>query len=69
MHLKMSAICLGLDVLYTEYVVQALLCFVWDLIPGPLLLTLIPAWIINYIRYKVWGEITYPIPKLQRCNR
>ena len=23
-------------------------------------LTLIPAWISNYIHYKVWGEITYP---------
>ena len=22
--------------------------------------TLIPAWISNYIHYKVWGEITYP---------
>ena len=29
--------------------------------------TLIPAWISNYIHYKVWDEITYPIPKLQRC--
>ena len=28
---------------------------------GALLLT----WISNYIRYKVWDEITYPIPKLQ----
>ena len=25
-------------------------------------LTLIPAWISNYIRFKVWGEITYPFP-------
>ena len=23
-------------------------------------LTLIPAWISNYIHYKVWNEITYP---------
>ena len=23
-------------------------------------LTLIPAWISNYIHYKLWGEITYP---------
>ena len=23
-------------------------------------LTLIPAWISNYIHYKVWDEITYP---------
>ena len=30
---------------------------------GPLYeygLILIPAWISNYIHYKVWGEITYP---------
>ena len=25
-------------------------------------LTLIPAWMINYIHYKVWDEITYPFP-------
>ena len=25
-------------------------------------LTLIPAWIINYIHSKVWSEITYPFP-------
>ena len=25
-------------------------------------LTLIPAWISNYIRYEVWCEITYPCP-------
>ena len=25
-------------------------------------LTLIPAWITNYIHYKVWGEITDPFP-------
>ena len=25
-------------------------------------LTLIPAWISNYIHYKVWDEITYPFP-------
>ena len=32
---------------------------------GPLLLTwfnLIPKWISNYIHYKVWDEITYPMP-------
>ena len=23
-------------------------------------LTLIPAWISNYIQYKLWDEITYP---------
>ena len=28
-------------------------------------LTLIIAWITNYIHYKVWDEITYPILKLQ----
>ena len=27
---------------------------------GPLLLTLIPAWIINHMPSKVWDEITYP---------
>ena len=25
-------------------------------------LTLIPAWISNLISYKMWGEITYPLP-------
>ena len=25
-------------------------------------LTWIPAWLINYIHYKVWDEITYPFP-------
>ena len=30
-------------------------------------LTLIPAWIINYIPRKVWGEITYPF--LERLHR
>ena len=27
-------------------------------------LTLIPAWISNYIHYKVWDEITYPFLNL-----
>ena len=27
---------------------------------------LIPAWIINHIHYKVWHEITYPIPRFQQ---
>ena len=31
-------------------------------------LVLIPAWISNQIHYKEWDKITYPIPKLQRCN-
>ena len=31
-------------------------------------LTLIPAWICNNIHYKVWDEITYHIPKFQRCD-
>ena len=31
-------------------------------------LTLIPAWISNHMPSKVWVEITYPVPKLQRCN-
>ena len=32
-------------------------------------LTLIPVWISNYMPDKVWGEITYPISKLQRLHR
>ena len=28
--------------------------------PAAMVLTLIPAWISNYIHYKVWDEITYP---------
>ena len=28
-------------------------------------LTLIPAWISDYIHYKVWGEIPYPLPNLK----
>ena len=31
--------------------------------------TLILAWISNHMPSEVWDEITYPIPKLQRCNR
>ena len=30
--------------------------------------TLIPAWISNYIHNIVCDELTYPFPKLQRCN-
>ena len=30
-------------------------------------LTLIPAWISNYMPRKVWDKITYPFPKLQQC--
>ena len=40
-------------------------------LPGPLLLTwidLIPAWISNYIHYKVWDEITYPFPNFNGCT-
>ena len=39
----------------TTYVVAIISC-------GPFykhILTLIPAWISNHIRYKVWDEITY----------
>ena len=32
-------------------------------------LTLIPEWISNHISSKVWDEITFRIPKLQRCSR
>ena len=34
---------------------------------GPILLTwltLIPAWISDYIHYEVWNEVTYPFPNL-----
>ena len=26
-----------------------------------------PAWISNYIHYKVWNEITYPFPNFNGC--
>ena len=32
-------------------------------------LTLIPAWISNYIHNNVWDKNYLSIPKLQRCNR
>ena len=32
-------------------------------------LTLIPAWISNPMPSKVWDEISYPFPKLQRLHR
>ena len=35
---------------------------------GPLLLTLIPAWISNYIHCKVWDEITYPFPNFNSAT-
>ena len=31
-------------------------------------LTLIPAWISNYIHYKMWDEITYPFLNFNRCT-
>ena len=31
-------------------------------------LTWIPAWISNYIHYKVWDEITYPFPNFNSCT-
>ena len=31
-------------------------------------LTYIPAWISNYIHYKVWDKITYPFPNLSGAN-
>ena len=34
----------------------------------PRLLTLIPAWISNYIHYKVWDEITYPFLNFNGCT-
>ena len=38
---------------------------------GPLYqhgLTLIPAWIRDYMNYKMWGEITYPFPLISSHN-
>ena len=32
-------------------------------------LTLITAWISNYIHYEMWDEITYPPPNSQHCSR
>ena len=31
-------------------------------------LTLIPAWISNYIHYNVWDEITYPFLNFNGCT-
>ena len=31
-------------------------------------LTLIPAWINNYIHYKMWDEITYPFLNFNGCT-
>ena len=31
--------------------------------------TLILAWIIDYIHYKLWNEITYPFLNFNSCNR
>ena len=31
-------------------------------------LTLIPAWISNYIHYKVWDELTYPFLNFNGCT-
>ena len=31
-------------------------------------LTLVPAWISNYMRYKVWDKITYPFPNFNCCT-
>ena len=28
-------------------------------------LTLIPAWIVNYIHYEIWVEINYPLPDIK----
>ena len=30
--------------------------------------TLIPAWISNYIHYKMWDEITYPFLNFNGCT-
>ena len=50
-----SSIGAGSDIILTPCVLH---CF-----QGPLLLK--PAWISNYIYYKLWGEITYPF---QNCK-
>ena len=45
---------------------------IWGARKWSLLLTylnLISVWTSNCIHYKVWGETTYPFPKLQQCNR
>ena len=31
-------------------------------------LTLIPAWLNNYIHYKVWNEIIYPFQNFNGCT-
>ena len=31
-------------------------------------LTIIPAWISNYIHYKVWDEIAYPFLNFKGCT-
>ena len=41
--------------------------------PGPppftnMVVTLIPAWIRNYIHHIVWDEITYPFPTFKGCT-
>ena len=49
----------------------------WIIIPGmcpniwcclSLIHTLIPAWISNYIHYKLWDEITYPFQNFKSCT-
>ena len=75
MHLKRSsAVCLGLNVISADHgrvrlptLVFTVPADVLTLVPiktsGPFYehgLTLIPAWISNYIHYNVWDEITYP---------
>ena len=47
-----------------------LTCILWLSFRGPLYqhgLTLIPAWISNYIPRKVWCEITYPFINFNGC--
>ena len=47
-------------------------CFLAPLVPrGPFYkhgLTLIPAWISNYMPSKMWDEITYPFPNFNGCT-
>ena len=47
-------------------------CYMWYMFTSGLFylhgLTLIPAWISNYIHYKVWDEITYPFLNFNGCT-
>ena len=42
-------------------------CLTQQYWPG-LCLTLISAWISNYVHYKMWDEMTYPFPNFNGCT-